>query len=49
MIGMANTLLTSGLIFSLVLSNWPTRFFISDEKPLGRGLNAPLTIFIAKK
>jgi hypothetical protein len=32
-----------------VVSSCPTRDFISDENPLGRGLKAPLTIFMAKK
>lgn len=48
-IGFARIWLTSGLSLSLVLIREPTRFFISLLKELGRGLKAPLTIFIAKK
>jgi len=40
---------TSGLNFSLVFKSYPTKFFNSVLNPDGRGLYAPLTIFIAKK
>jgi hypothetical protein len=42
-------LLTSGLNFSFVFMHEPTRDFNSAEYYYGNGLNAPLTIFIARK
>lgn len=38
MIGMESILLTSGLIFSLVLSNYPTKDLNSYENVVGSGL-----------
>jgi hypothetical protein len=47
--GIDNILFRSGLIFSYVLSKEATSDLTSYEYVVGRGLKAPLTIFIAKK